>query len=185
LESIAPALLAGAAAFVATNVDDLFLLVAWFAAGRMSARDIVAGQYLGIGALFAASAAASAVSLVVPEGWLRWLGVLPLLLGVKLLIGSREKNEKASEAPGVAAVTAVTIANGADNIAVYVPLFANHSAQAIMLMAAAFAVLLWLWCVAARWLVHHPGAGAPLRRYGPGLVPWVLMALGVWILVAF
>jgi cadmium resistance protein CadD (predicted permease) len=46
-------------------------------------------------------------------------------------------------------------------------------------------VLLWLWCLAARWLVHHPAAGAPLRRYGPGLVPWVLVALGVWILFGF
>ena len=53
MESVAGALLAGAAAFVATNLDDLFLLVAWFAAGRIATRDIVAGQYLGIDALFA------------------------------------------------------------------------------------------------------------------------------------
>ena len=185
MEPLAGAVLTGAAAFVATNVDDLFLLVAWFAAGRTLTRDIVAGQYLGIGALFAASAAASAVSLVVPEGWLRWLGVLPLLLGVKLLIGARGEFEKASEAPGVGAVTVVTIANGADNLAVYVPLFANSSARAVMLMAATFAVLLWLWCLVARWLVHHPAAGASLRRYGPGLMPWVLIGLGVWILTGF
>jgi cadmium resistance protein CadD (predicted permease) len=185
LESVAGAVLAGAAAFAATNVDDLFLLVAWFAAGRTRARDIVAGQYLGIGALFAVSAAASAVSLVVPEDWLRWLGLLPLLLGVRLLASSRKENEKESQIPGLGAVTAVTVANGADNIAVYVPLFANSSAQAIALMGAVFAVLLWLWCLAARWLVHHPAAGAPLRRYGPPLVPWVLVALGVWILLGF
>lgn len=184
MESVAAALLTGAAAFVATNVDDLFLLVAWFAAGRSPGRDIVAGQYLGIGALFVASAAASAVSLVVPEDWLRWLGLLPLLLGVKLLIASKDE-EQAHEAPGVVAVTAVTVANGADNIAVYVPLFAHSSAQAIALMGAAFAVLLWLWCLGARWLVHHPAAGAPLRRYGPRLVPWVLIGLGAWILIGF
>jgi cadmium resistance protein CadD (predicted permease) len=175
-------LLVGAAAFVATNIDDLFLLVAWFAAGRTSTRAIVAGQYLGIGALFAASAAASALSLVVPEGWLRWLGVLPLVLGVKLLFESG-KEVAARDAPGLGAVTAVTVANGADNIAAYVPLFANSSARAIALMGATFAALLALWCVAARWLVHHPAAGAPLRRYGPRLVPWVLIGLGVWILL--
>jgi cadmium resistance protein CadD (predicted permease) len=182
LESVAGAIPAGAAAFAATNVDDLFLLVAWFAAGRTRARSIVAGQYLGIGALFAASAAASAVSLVVPEDWLRWLGLLPLLLGIKLLV-SAGKEDEAGEAAGVGAVTAVTVANGADNIAVYVPLFANSSALAIALMGAVFAVLLALWCLAARWLVHHPAAGAPLRRHGPPLVPWVLVALGVWILL--
>jgi cadmium resistance protein CadD (predicted permease) len=184
LESIAGAVLAGAAAFAATNVDDLFLLVAWFAAGRTRPRDIVAGQYLGIGALFAVSAAASAVSLVIPAGWLRWLGLLPLLLGIKLLF-SKEKCDQPSEAPGVGAVTAVTVANGADNIAVYVPLFANSSAKAVALMGATFAVLLALWCLGARWLVHHPAAGAPLRRYGPRLMPWVLIGLGAWILVGF
>ena len=171
-------------AFVATNLDDLFLLVAWFAAGRYRTRDIVLGQYAGIGALFAASVAASLLALVVPQAWLPWLGLAPILLGVMALL--RKEND-AGTAPlegGFAPVTMVTIANGADNVAVYVPLFATRDAQAIATMAAVFAAMLALWCLGARWLVHHPAAGAPLRRWGPRAVPYVLIGIGLWILLA-
>jgi cadmium resistance protein CadD (predicted permease) len=124
---------------------------------------------------------ASLLALAVPAEHLKWLGLAPIALGVFML--SRPASaEEAPTASGLLQVTVVTIANGADNVAVYVPLFATRDAQAIAIMAAVFSVLLALWCGAARWLVHHPAAGAPLRRWGPRLVPWVLIALGAWIL---
>ena len=139
------------------------------------------GQYAGIGALFAASLAASLLALAIPAEHLKWLGLVPVALGVLMLL-KKAQLEETPAAAGLLQVTAVTIANGADNIAVYVPLFATRDAQAIAIMAGVFVVLLALWCLGARWLVHHPAAGAPLRRWGPRLVPWVLIALGVWIL---
>lgn len=155
--------------------------MAWFAAGRYRARDIVLGQYAGIGALFAASLAASLLALAIPAGYLRWLGLVPVALGVAMLL-RKARAEQTPSASGLLAVTAVTIANGADNVAVYVPLFATRSAGAVAVMAAVFAIALALWCLGARWLVRHPAAGAPLRRWGPRLVPWLLVALGLWIL---
>ena len=119
---------------------------------------------------------------MVPAAWLPWLGLLPILIGVVALV-RRESDMGAPElASGFLPVAAVTIANGADNIAVYVPLFATRDAQAIAVMAAVFVVLTALWCLGARWLVHHPAAGAPLRRWGPRAVPYVLIGLGLWIL---
>jgi cadmium resistance protein CadD (predicted permease) len=168
------------AAFAATNLDDLFLLVAWFAAGRTRTRDIVLGQVLGIAALFAASAAVSLLALSIPSVDLRWLGLVPIILAVRML--AKPKTEETPEAPGFLAVTAVTVANGADNLAVYIPLFATSGAAAIAVYGAVFMVMTALWCAGAGWLVRHPAAGAPLRRWGPRLVPWVLVALGVWIL---
>jgi cadmium resistance protein CadD (predicted permease) len=169
------------AAFVATNVDDLFLLVAWFAGGyRASA--IIAGQYLGIGALFAAAAAASLASLFVPVEYLRWLGLLPILIGLGMLLRRGEAESAGAQGASIASVTAVTVANGADNIGVYLPLFAVASPWTIAAYGAVFAAMIALWCLGARWLVRHPAAGSPLRRWGPRLVPWVLVALGIWIL---
>jgi cadmium resistance protein CadD (predicted permease) len=169
------------AAFVATNLDDLFLLLAWFAGGyRASA--IIAGQYLGIGALFAAAAAASMASLFVPVEYLRWLGVLPILIGLGMMLRRDEGERAGGPGEGIASVAAVTVANGADNIGVYVPLFAVASSATIATYGAVFAVMIALWCLAARWLVHHPTVATPLRLWGPRLVPWVLVALGVWIL---
>ncbi|HLS86602.1 MAG TPA: cadmium resistance transporter [Burkholderiales bacterium] len=181
---------AGVAAFAATNLDDLFLLVAWFAAGRYRTATVVAGQFAGIAALFGLSAAASLLAWVVPGDQVAWLGVLPIGLGLHGLLTrnahrpeAREAEAAAVPASGALAVALVTVANGADNLAVYVPLFATSSATAVGIYAAVFAAMTALWCAAARWLVRHPDAGAPLRRLGPRAVPYVLIGIGVWILL--
>lgn len=45
-----------------------------------------------------------------------------------------------------------------------------------------FAVMTMLWLTIALWLTNHPTIGAPIRRYGHRVVPFVLLALGVLIL---
>jgi cadmium resistance protein CadD (predicted permease) len=170
------------AAFAATNLDDLFLLVAWFAAGRAPARAIVLGQYLGIGALFAASVAASLLALAAPAAHLAWLGLVPIIVAARML-AKPDREDDVPEAPGVLPVAAVTVANGADNLGVYIPLFATSAATQIAVYGAVFAGMTALWCAAASWLVRHPAAGAPLRRHGPKAVPLVLIGIGLWILL--
>jgi cadmium resistance protein CadD (predicted permease) len=141
----------------------------------------VLGQYAGIAALFLASAALSALALVVPAGWLPWLGLLPVLIGLRLLL-ARDGADSERPATGAMSVAAVTVANGGDNIGVYLPLFATSGAAEIAVMGAVFAAMTGLWCAAARWLARHPAAQAPVRRWAPRTVPWVLIALGGWIL---
>lgn len=175
-------ILAGAATFAATNIDDLLLLIAFFAAETYRTRDIVIGQYAGIGLLFAASAAASLVSLVIPANWLALLGLAPIFVGLKQLLETRAREETVPPGAGVLSVAASTLANGADNIAVYTPLFATGSAWMIGAFGAVFAVMTALWCCAAWWLLRHPAAAAPVRRYGPRAVPWALIGVGLWIL---
>jgi len=158
--------------------------VAWFAAGRYRNSHIVVGQYLGIGALFAASVAAALLALAVPTEYVRWLGAVPIALGLKMLLApDRAPEPDAPDASGVLAVTTVTVANGADNLGVYIPIFATSRPQSIVVWGAVFALLIGLWCLGARWLVRHPAAGAPLRRWGPAAVPWVLIGIGLWILL--
>ena len=48
-------LLVGIMLFVSTNVDDIFLTMAFFADPRLDARAVVAGKYAGIAVLVAAS----------------------------------------------------------------------------------------------------------------------------------
>ena len=183
-EPLARVVLAGAAAFAATNVDDLLLLIAFFAAGTYRARDVVLGQYTGIGLLFAASASASLVSLVIPASHLPLLGLVPVFIGLKQLFGKDAAEKTVPATSGLLSVAAVTVANGGDNIGVYTPLFAMSSAPAIGAMGAVFAAMTALWCLAARWLVHHPAAAAPVRRYGPRAMPFVLIGIGLLILVS-
>ena len=180
---------AGFAAFAATNVDDFFILVAFFAAGSYRARDIVLGQSLGIAALFGASLAAAALSMAIPSGDLRLLGLIPIVLGLRevrraLAPAKNDSGGNLPEKHGLLAVAGVTVANGGDNLAVYTALFANSTAFAIAVYGAVFVAATALWCLAAHRLARQPAGAAPLRRYGRRAMPAVLIGIGVFVLAS-
>ena len=118
--------------FVSTNVDDLVVLVAFFAHSKFRAGEVVAGQYLGLAVLFVVSAVGALLALVIPNAYLGLLGIFPILIGIRKLIALRHETAEA-DLPGIgrsrsiAGVALVTIANGGDNVGVYMPSFAVHS----------------------------------------------------------
>jgi len=183
-----------AAVFVATDIDDLVLLTALFGNARMSRGAIVGGQFLGIAVLVTASAAAAFAALTVPAHWPSLLGAIPLAMGLWKLPAlwrgpaaddDAEVKDLASRGGAahsqVLAVAAVTIANGGDNLAVYVPLFARDPAV-LPLYALAFAVMTAVWCAAGHAFVRHPAGAVLMRRWGHAILPVVLIALGASIL---
>ncbi|HEX5756745.1 MAG TPA: cadmium resistance transporter [Arenimonas sp.] len=184
MESIAGTVFTGAAAFAATNIDALFLTAALLSAASTRPPQVFAGTFAGIGVLYAASALAALVSLVVPQGAIALLGLIPLAIGLKQLLQRAPGDGPALEAGhGMLAVAGIHIAFGADNLGVYTPLFAASPGDAIALYGVVFALLTAVLCFAANRLVGHPALGAAVRRYGARTVPWVLIALGGWILL--
>jgi cadmium resistance protein CadD (predicted permease) len=178
--------------FVSTNVDDLVVLIAFFANSRFRARDVVAGQYAGVAVLFIVSAAGALLSLVIPSAYLGLLGIFPILIGIgKLLELRRDRTRTAPSKDlvgttgshgNIASVALVTVANGGDNIGVYIPSFAVHSGSQVAIIAVVFVAMTALLCLLAHWMVSHPRLGAPLRRYGHIFAPLVLIALGILII---
>ncbi|BCL12781.1 cadmium resistance transporter [Micromonospora sagamiensis] len=177
---------AGAAVvFAATNVDDIVVLTVLFVAARATGRprrwQIVAGQYAGIAALVAAAVVVAAGLLVVPEPWTGLLGLLPVALGVRALL-RRDADEAAAVVGGVAGVAGVTIANGADNIAVYVPVFRTLAPAEALVFLLVFVAGVGLWCLAGARLGGHPRVVRLVERAGHWLVPVIFVAIGVVIL---
>jgi cadmium resistance protein CadD (predicted permease) len=178
--------------FASTNVDDVFVLIGFFADPTFRARDIVFGQYIGIAALFSVSVVASLLSLVLPRAYVGLLGIVPILIGLKKLFdlyrkrdGTEESLEHHSDAGGngrTAAVALVTMANGGDNIGIYTPSLAIQSSNEIAVIALIFVVMTALWCFLAHAMVNHPKLGLPIRRYGHRVAPVILIGLGVLIL---
>jgi cadmium resistance protein CadD (predicted permease) len=170
--------------FASTNIDDLVVLIGFFADRRFRARDIVAGQFAGLAALFLASAAGSLLSLVIPNAYLGLLGILPIVIGLRKLSDLRhEASEPENRSQGsIAGVALVTIANGSDNIGIYIPAFAVHSGGEIGMIAMVFVAMTALWCMLAHWMVNHRRFGAPLRRYGRIFAPLLLIGLGIAII---
>jgi cadmium resistance protein CadD (predicted permease) len=170
--------------FASTNIDDLVVLIGFFADRRFRARDIVAGQFAGVAALSLVSAAGSLLSLVIPPTYLGLLGILPIVIGIRKLSNLRldPSTPESSSRGSIAGVALVTIANGGDNIGIYIPAFAIHSGGQIGVIAMVFAAMTALWCMLAHWMVNHRRFGAPLRRYGHIFAPLILIGLGVLIL---
>lgn len=186
--------------FVATNIDHLALLALWFVHGQnrpgTTAR-ICAGQYVGFGVILAVTIVLSTISgLVIPQEYLRLLGLIPLALGIKAAIGEiRERlsadeddDEDEGEAQlkgkriGVGTVAVVTMANGGDEIAVYLPVFALSTWWQIALFCAVFLALAGVLLALARLITGRMGLAEVLERFEAIIFPSVLILLGVLIL---
>src|SRR5262249_30202829 len=157
-------------------------LVGFFADKEYRARDVVIGQYAGISALYVISVVAALISLVIPPAYIGLLGLAPIAIGIKKLYHLARNKRTEEPVAGTRhrrslAVSAVTLANGGDNIAVYTAVFATHKGIEVPIIGVVFAVMTALWCLAAHWLVNHEVLGMSIRAQAHRVVPLVLIAL--------
>ncbi|GAA3930712.1 CadD family cadmium resistance transporter [Actinomadura viridis] len=176
--------------FAGTNIDDLIVLTVLFLTYRTGGAPepwrIWAGQYAGIAALVALSLIAALGLTIVPDVWVGLLGLIPFALGVRGLVTAVRAGDGGTSpaiASGVLSVAGVTIANGADNIAVYTPVFRTIGAGPTAVTIAVFAAGVALWCLAASRLGSHKKIIEIVERYGAWLVPVVFIAIGALIIV--
>ncbi len=177
---------AAAAAFVATNIDDLFVLMLLFgqAEGRSARRKICLGQLLGIAFLTAVSVVCALGLGRVPKAWLRLLGLVPLILGIRAWKKRSGEEEQAPSAVGLLSTALLTVANGGDNLGVYIPLFAGFDGGQLTLCAGVFVLMTLLWCLLGARLAALPRVAGVIGRYKGILVPVVLILLGLHILLS-
>ncbi|MEG4272128.1 MULTISPECIES: cadmium resistance transporter [unclassified Microcoleus] len=189
----------GITAFTATNLDDILILLLFFSQVNavFRRRHIVFGQYLGFTALVFASLPGFFGRLIFPPDWIGMLGLLPIAIGLSRLL-NQETDDSEAEAeleqseksffnsflsPQTYSVAAVTVANGGDNIGIYVPLFASNTLESLAVILGVFFAMVGVWCYAAYRLIQMRAIADTLTRYGNHLVPFVLMGLGFAILV--
>ncbi len=179
------ALISSILAFIGTNLDDIFLLTLFFSAVQADrgVRAVWCGQYLGIFILCAVSLAGAFGLSFLPEKYICFLGILPILLGLKAIFSRGEEENQASSAK-MFYVTLVTVANGADNIGVYIPLFAGFSVLQMGIAIAIFMLMTALLCFLGQKISALPFLRAFLLRYHHIIVPLVLIALGIYILLS-
>lgn len=189
----------GVTAFTATNLDDIVILMLFFSQvnSLFRSRHIVAGQYLGFGALVLATLPSFFGSALFPRPWIGLLGLVPIAIGVVRLTNpdaDESDDEPSNEqpqgnwlisflSPQTYSVAAVTFANGGDNIGIYVPLFASATWESLLVIVTTFFTMVGVWCYAAYQLSRIDAIAQSLARYGNQLVPFVLIGLGALILI--
>lgn len=177
--------------FASTNVDDLFVLIAFFSDRAFRTWAVVAGRFGGTVTLTAASVLLSVIARLVPQRLVGLLGVVPVALGVAKLVrrrGSGGGDEHSSPPRGgsfakALTVGLVTLASGGDNLGVYVPLFAGQTRPELAATIVVFLILTGVWCLAGHRLVSHPRIGKLLRLVTGRVTPLVFIGLGVIILI--
>ena len=207
MSRLALTMMAASASFVATNLDDIIILSIFFAQvnSTFRRRHIILGQYLGFSAIIIASLPGFLGGLIVPKAWIGILGLVPIFIGISHLVNrkadeaevqtvSDELNSSIGNAsvlslitsllsPQTYKVAAVTFANGGDNIGIYVPFFASSQLANLGVILGVFYVLVSVWCYIAYQFTRHPAIAGILTRYGHVFVPFILIALGVYILI--
>lgn len=201
-------LIIGISAAIATTFDDNLYLTAFF--GKVNhtfrPRHVIIGEFLGFTALVFASIPGFFGGLVIPHTWIGLLGFLPIAIGINHLM-SRENEEEAVQAvsvnlkssakpqrhkksllatlrdPQTYRVSAVTIANGGNNIGIYVPLFASSNLPSLGVILSVCYLTVGLWCFLSYNLTRNPLMLPVLTRYGRKVFPLVLIWLGFSILM--
>jgi cadmium resistance transport/sequestration family protein len=179
-------------AFTTTNIDDIFILTLFFGNPKYSSRDVVLGQYLGIGTLIAISFAGSFIGLVIDQKHIGLLGLFPIYIGIRAAFNMNRTDEQpgptkiSDQANGqiqkTLSVASVTIANGGDNISIYIPLFATLSITGKLTMTFIFLLMTAVWCIAAKYLSKRPIIQQTVERYGHVITPFIFILLGIYII---
>jgi cadmium resistance transport/sequestration family protein len=194
MTEIIAAIITATITFAATNIDDIFVLVLFYSQTNKTFHrwHVVAGQYLGFTALILISLLGFLGGLIAPREWIGLLGLLPIIIGVRHWLNRNKLEAETTETrdvskPGafsaIVGVASVTFANGGDNIGIYTPLFASSNLTRLLIFLLIFYLLLGVWCVVSYFLTRQPLVAEVLTRYGHLIVPFVLIALGVYILI--
>lgn len=192
MESLILLLTISASAFLATNIDDIFILTAFFSSKAFPNSSVVLGQYIGFGTLIIVSIMASFINLIVPSSIISLMGFLPILIGIKNLLEIKNIhddfkdlesfNERNGRTYPAFKVALVTIANGGDNIGVYIPLMSSVNTWDTLGITLSFLILTGIWCFLSYKLVHNRLVGQKILNYGHLILPFVLIGIGIIIL---
>jgi cadmium resistance transport/sequestration family protein len=206
MEQLFSAILVGITSFIATNLDDIVVLLIFFSqvSPTFRRRHIVGGQYLGFVVLLLLSLPGYFGGLVMPKAWIGLLGFLPIWVGVSQLLDKDDEEPEVQTVssemalrknassltwvtsflnPQTYQVAAVTVANGGDNLGIYIPLFASNSLLKLAVIVSVFLVLVGVWCWIAERLTRQQAIALLLSRYGHRIIPFVLIGLGLYILI--
>ncbi|WP_315791185.1 cadmium resistance transporter [Fischerella sp. JS2] len=201
-------LIIGISAAFVTTFDDNIYLTAFF--GKVNhifrPKHVIIGEFVGFTILVLASLPGFFGGLFLSEAWIGLLGILPIFIGISNLISRDDDGDTIQDVsigfshsvksrrckksliatlrdPQTYRVSAVTIANGGNNIGIYVPLFATTNLPSLGVILFVCYLTVGLWCFLSYNLIRNPLMAPVLARYGRKVFPFVLIWLGFSIMM--
>lgn len=178
--------------FVATSVDELVVLTTIFAYAerRKAVAQVYAGQLISQAVLLTVSVlAASGVETVSQEG-IGLLGILPIVLGIRSLLGGDEEdqaqetaNRLGSRASFTLTVALIAIGGGGEELAVFIPFLGSLAGSDLVVALVTLVLLVPVWCRVSQRLASIERIQRWITRYQRIFVPVVFIGLGVVVIV--
>jgi cadmium resistance protein CadD (predicted permease) len=187
-------------AFLATNVDDILILMSFFAINDNNNVEVVIGQYIGFILIISLCLFSYFFKIFIPPTYLPLLGIFPILIGLKYLWNYRrdikrgilleksfgQPNDdldiKSSSFKKIFHVAAVTVSNSGDNLGVYIPLYLSLNIIELGITTTIFLIMTGSWCVISYLMVNNEILGKKISMYGHIIFPIILIVIGLWIL---
>lgn len=190
--------------FAITNIDDMFVLAAFFAesytSDTLTPLKITIGQYVGFTIIVAISMIGFGIAQALPSEPIGFLGLLPILLGIwklfELYFDDESEDDDEEREVGVVTekshiatvksilkVSIVTVTNGGDNIGTYVPLFSQAKGAEIAVYIVVYYILLGVWCLVAYLIMRQKHILRLGQKYAGIVVPFLFIGLGIYIIV--
>lgn len=178
-----------AGAFMATNLDNLVLMIGLF--GRYSDRrlGVLFGYLAGMLIIAAVTFYVGKLAGYAPVQYLGLLGIVPVLIGVteivRLFRNKGVVHDPVVPGAGSTAVVATLLAqlgNSTDTIITYSVLFSDANDLADYLVLASFAGMALLLALVAYLALRHPWLSRPVQLYGHYITPLILITVGMFVL---
>jgi len=175
--------------FAATNVDTLVVVSAFCADNEYRIREVLVGHYVGFCLGLAAAVVGALIAAELLAEWTFLLGVVPLGLGLWGLF--RRPPESTIEASPVVpnslgrigVVTVTTLGLSGENIAVYIPFFAELSIGELAVVVGIYLLGAGVVFLAGLLVVYRVATDGIPKRVDRWLVPSVLVVIGSYVIL--
>ncbi|QBO36679.1 permease [Periweissella cryptocerci] len=179
--------------YIGTTSDYFVILLLIFGIYRGKlARPVFIGAYVGNFLLVAISVIIAYVLKFIPAEWmLGLLGIIPIVMGIKGYFSDDDEADEAAETLAkanpkkiITNVVMITLAAcGADNMAMYIPFFANTDFKYVPAILVMFLIILTVVIFAAYHLTLLPPVHAFFEKYGEIATSAIYILLGLYVLI--
>ncbi|MEE4162547.1 MAG: cadmium resistance transporter [Woeseiaceae bacterium] len=176
-------------AYLATNMDNVALLVALFARFRGRATVVFAGHLLAVLTILVLASLAGEATMLVDVHYLGYLGSVPLVLGSYWLYRSfRPVTPAAPDLPTTAGGKALAatflslVANSVDTFLTLTVLFADTRQDLDLAIGGTVFAMAILLGLGATYAVSRPALGPATEWFSKRVAPLVMIGVGLYVL---
>ena len=182
-----------AGSFVATNMDNLLILVVLLGANAKRRSAVLLGFLCSNIAVICISALGVAVGSMLGAKLIGYLGIVPLLLGCHMLYKSwagHHAEDNALESPTNntepkiwMSTFILMLSNSGDSIAVFLPLLAESGRAGILVIICSYLAMAMLWGALSYMISGQRELARRIEHRGEKIVPWIMIGVGIYILM--